>query len=560
MLQRMPRGSLRFLMTCAATLAAILLLRTADGVADERPYLEQREAAFAAMIEDVAAGRLRALESLDSKDHRRRSLGLRALGYVGQASDVERLHGVLGETDREIRILAAEALARLVSRGAVDAATAFPPETADVEERELGIARFVHDAVFALADSPRTVSWSHSRSYDPLVRLGRFATPSLVRVMTNRFRFATSGRCHAAIAIGRISSPQAVDALLDFIDALDGLHMDRLPEEYVTQLRASAVAALTLQGAAGPRVVRAYLAAADDPDEFTRVYGSWGLFDVLSRCTEEERGAIRKAVKEFIFFDSDESVLSTLVLALQFAGEPDDAAVIADRLDEHARLVDPYLLDAAWTLGGETARVRETFERQLESRHPASRVLAAERLGREVSNEDVTATLGLLSSNTTGLPDRSTFTERSALLALSLAGRSEAYDAILELATSSDDQVRSSVAFALGRLGNAAACDTLASMLDDRNEYSRFFAAQSLGTLGDVRAVAGWIDALASGNAYLMENALASLEALAGTRLEFDAQAESNARLASIARWRAWLESSRTRIVSREGRLLLDNP
>ncbi len=527
---------------------------------DHGAYLAEREAALAAMIQDAEEGRRRALEALDSHDHRRRSLALRALGHVGEARDVARIHAIFDETDREIRILAGESLARSVSRGAVDAASAFPAEVLEVAEAELGIARFVHDAIFALADAPRAVSWSHARSYESLVRLGRFAKPALVRVMTNRYRFATSGRCHAAIALGRIGGSEAVPDLLAFLVALDELSTDRLPEEFVPQLRAAAVAALTLQGAQGRGVVPAYLEAADNPDELTRVYGSWGLFDVLPRCTDDEREAIREAVKEYIFFDSDQSALSTLVLVLQFGGEPEDAVVIAERLDEHARLVDPYLLDAAWSLGAEIERVRETFERQLESRHPASRVLAASRLGREVAVDDVKATLALLSSNTTGLPDPSSFPARSALLALSLAERTETYDEVIALAKSTDDQVRSSVAFALGRLGNPSACETLAAMHDDRSDYVRFFAAQSLGMLGDARAADGWIDALASGNTYLMENAIASLEGLAGTRLGFDERATSDERLVVIDRWRAWLESNRSRIVAREGRLQLDNP
>jgi len=548
-------------MTALRALLLLLAASASSGQEDSTarlvdPFLLRRESAFDRLLESRDEGRARALVALRSGDHRSRRLALRAIGELGVARDVPLLHDHLDDEDAATRIEAAEALARLAARGEVALPVAFPPEVAALPAVALGVARFTEDTVIGLCRRSRTVAWYHGREYLPIVRLGSLAAPSLRRLAGDRRYLATDARCHAIIALGRLGDRDQVPFLLDTIASLEGLF--RNEGEDVPQIRAALVAALTLIGDPRERVLEAYLEAVDDGDAFVRVYGAWGLFDAVTRVDESTRERIADKLAECVYFDHDPAALSTLALALQHAGEPSHADRILERLREHWRLVDYYLLDAFLTLSEGSDVANEELGRQLESENPAARALARHGLGRPADEALETSLVKMVRRNPMEVEDPSELAPCSALLALGLLEVTGALDEVIRASRSDSDQIRTSAVVALGNLGGPAARDALVPRLEDRSEYVRFFAARSLEQLGDPRAVPGYIDALRSGNAFLMRSAIGSLARIVGTDLGFRANLPPAERLAAVRRWESWWEANRAAVRSDGASLRLD--
>ncbi len=525
------------------------------------PFFHEREVALDRWIANREEGRELAIASLYTGDHRERMLALRALARIGEAQDVAGLRRLLHMSpDRETRIRTAETLAHLVGRDVVPSWVAFPPEEDAPREVALGAERAIVEQLITMSDRAEMVAWYHGRAYAPVVRLGSVAVPILQSIARDRRLFATEPRCHALIALGRIGERSAVPFLVELYDEIRSPDFDILDveAERPLTLAAAAIASLALLGVSSSDVMRVHEDAADSGDAFLRMYGAWGLFDAGRRLDETTRAPIVERLCEYLYYDQDEAVLSTLVQALQFTGKPKDSEVILVRLRERPRLVDYFLLDSLYGMrGGKDDTMRAELERQLESEVPTARAYAVARLGQTPSDELIDALFEMLERNPTDLEDASEFSARASLFALGLLGVERAREAVVDRLESRSGQIRVAAAVAAGQLGGDPALEKLAVCLDDKSDYVRFFAAQSLRGLGDPRAVDGYLDALETGNTYLMELAIASLRTLTGDDFGFRPDASYRDRERATRRWRDWVSENRAAIVVEEGALRL---
>jgi len=514
------------------------------------PFFERRREAVEAWIREGDPGLARARQAVTGPDHRARGLALEVLGRAGGEADAAVAVRSLGSPDRETRVAAGEALARLVARGILPAVRALPAEIAARPEVRAGIAQWARDELLGLALRERPVEWSHDGAYRGFVRLGGLVLPTLRGIAFDR-RYGPPVRGHAIVAIGRSAGAEGIPVLLEVWRRHRGdVPRIPLPEERPGAIRAATVAALALLGESSPEVLEILLEATDDFEDNVRNWANWGLVVLAPRFSQEARRRVARRCVAQLGEEGSEAVLSVVALALEATGEAEDAGAIREALSGRPRFVDFYLLDSLRSLAPEDAATRGEMERQLASVNPAARGYATFALGLRADDDLVAALLDLLDRNPTGLEDDEGFGVRTACLALGILEIRKAVPDLVRKSSDEWDSVRAAAAAALGSLGGDEAVAALAALLDDRYEYARFFAAESLHRLGESRCLGGYIDDLDGGNRFLADRALAVLrEIRGGDAFGFRSDASGEERAAAAGRWREWWSAHRGSLV-----------